>query len=87
LCLKILKKIRIYPSQNLPAGVATRLASGEKIAPELYENVAVVFVGVAGRLKHYNILPLYIALHERCYCRTFQSLSFRVLHNLEVKEA
>jgi hypothetical protein len=46
------EKSRIYPSQNLPAGVAMRLAAGEKISPELYENVAVVFVGVAGRHKH-----------------------------------
>jgi hypothetical protein len=35
--------------QNLPAGVAMRLAAGEKIAPELHENVAVIFVGVVGR--------------------------------------
>jgi hypothetical protein len=35
--------------QNLPAGVAMRLAAGEKIAPERHNNVAVIFAGVVGR--------------------------------------
>ncbi len=35
--------------QNLPVSVATRLAAGEKIAPELHEDVAVLFAGVVGR--------------------------------------
>ncbi len=63
-----LKQYPIYPPQNLPASVATRLAAGEKIAPELHENVAVVFVGVAGRHKRYYIMiiiPLYIASYNR----------------------
>ena len=41
--------------QNLPAGVKMRLAAGEKIAPELHDDVAVVFTGVVGRPKHCHL--------------------------------